>query len=193
MKILTTPHPALRKKAKKVISLDTKTLKEINVMITLLKAASDPKGVGLAATQIGIDKQIFILIRKRSKVEVFINPLITQKSTKMFSDKYKKNKDRWLEGCLSIPKLWGFVDRPFQVTLEYQTFNYSQTLSSSTGIIPVTLKLESVINDFSDIESAYVQHEVDHLNGILFTDHILKQGGTIFKEVAGDLEPISFS
>ncbi len=180
MKILTTPNQFLRKTAKKVQVITSKNLIEIKEMIATLKAASNPQGVGLAATQVGIDKQIFVLISGK-KPEIFINPKITNISKKKFSDIYKKDKDRWLEGCLSIPKIWGFVDRPFEVELEYQTFNY-QTQDPN---------LKTITKKFSDIESAYVQHETDHLNGILFTDHVLKQRGQLYQEIDGDLEPIS--
>lgn len=181
MKILTTPNRFLRKVAKKVTKLTPKDLRDISDMLTALKNAKDPQGVGIAATQVGIDKQIFILINKR-KPQIFINPKIIKTSEKMFSDKYKKEKDRWYEGCLSIPTIWGFVDRPFEVTLQYQTIKEDltdNTISKETTQI------------FKDIESAYVQHEIDHLNGILFTDHILKQKGQIFQEIDGSLEPIS--
>ncbi len=182
MKILTTPNTFLRKVAKNVSKLSTKDLVEISQMIQTLNNTHDPEGVGLAATQVGVDKQIFILILKRKPI-VFINPQIIKKSEKMFSNVYKKQKDRWMEGCLSIPKLWGFVDRPFEVTLQYQTI--SDKLDD-----PSISKPQSQQKTFKDIESAYVQHEADHLNGVLFTDHILKQKGELFKEVDGELEPV---
>lgn len=182
MKVLTTPDPFLRHTAKTVNQLDPKTIDQVKQMIVTLKAAKDPEGVGLAATQVGIDKQIFVLIIKKNNPEVFVNPQIVNKSAKLFSDQYKKDKDRWLEGCLSIPKIWGFVDRPFEVTLKYQTYDLKAE----------TPQLTTETKSFSDIQSAYVQHETDHLNGILFTDHVLKQKGTLYQEVNGELEPISF-
>jgi peptide deformylase len=111
MKVLTTPDPFLRKVAKPVSRLDKKILKEINEMITTLKAATDPEGVGLAATQVGLDRRVFIVMFN-GKPEVFINPQITSHSQAMFSDTYKKKKDRWLEGCLSIPRIWGLSIDP---------------------------------------------------------------------------------
>ena len=175
MKVLTTPDPFLRKTAKSVAKLDKKVLKEIFEMITTLQAATDPEGVGLAATQVGLDRRIFIVILG-GKPEVFINPVITAHSQAMFSDTYKKNKDRWLEGCLSIPRIWGFVDRPYWIEIDYFT-NVNDQLT------PKHRKFEAM-------ESAFVQHENDHLNGILFTDHILKQGGEILKETETGLHPI---
>ncbi len=181
MKILTTPNPFLRHTAKSVKSLDNKTVKEVHSMIDILKHTDNPKGVGLAATQVGLDKRIFILLNKKTP-QIFVNPTIQKQSKTVFSETFKQEKDRWLEGCLSIPSIWGFVDRPFAVTLEFQSpKNFPKG--------DFTLVPQKKI--FEDIESAYVQHETDHLNGILFTDHILKQGGTILKETSAGLEPIS--
>ncbi len=175
MKILTTPDPFLRKVAKPVLKYDKKLEKQISELISTLKSATDPEGVGLAATQVGLDKRLF-LVTINGKPEVFINPKIISLSEAMLSDVYKKSKERWLEGCLSLPKIWGFVDRPYWVELEYQT--------------PVNGELITKKRKFEDVESSYVQHENDHLDGILFTDHILKQNGTILKETAKGLVPI---
>lgn len=174
MEILTTPNPLLRKVASPVTVWDKKAQREVNSMIKLLKSAKDPEGVGLAATQIGIDKRIFV-IDFGDKVEVFINPKIISTSKEMLSDKFPNPKKRYLEGCLSVPHLWGFVDRPLTVTFQYQ--------------LPTTLKTVSAT--FSGEESSYTQHELDHLNGILFTDRILEQGGTILRETKQGLEPVT--
>lgn len=175
MKILHTPDKFLRLKAKPVTKLDKKLEKQIADMITALKSATDPEGVGLAATQVGIDRRLFI-VSLNGKPEVFINPIITQTSEAMLSDVHTKKKDRWLEGCLSIPRIWGFVDRPYSIEVEYET--------------PEGGKLIKRHRKFEDAQSAYVQHENDHLDGILFTDHVLKQGGQLFKETKDGLVPI---
>lgn len=175
MKILTTPDPFLRKVAKPVGKYDKKVESQIEDIIDALLSAHDPEGVGLAATQLGIDKRIFV-IRLNGKPEIFINPKVLAVSEAMLSDVYKKAKGRWLEGCLSIPKIWGFVDRPYWVEIEYQT--------------PLNGVLTSKKRKFEDMESSYVQHENDHLDGILFTDHILKQGGQILKETKNGLVPL---
>lgn len=175
MKVLTTPDPYLRKVAKPVAKLDKKVLKEISDMISTLKAATDPEGVGLAATQVGLDRRIFIVILN-GKPEIFVNPAITSHSQAMFSDTYKKKKDHWLEGCLSIPRIWGFVDRPYWIEIKY--------------FVPDGNDLIKKNRKFEGMESAFVQHENDHLNGILFTDHILKQGGEILQETEHGLFPI---
>ena len=176
MKILTTPDPFLRKKAKPVTSWTPKLQKQLEEMTVLLKESKDPQGVGLAATQVGIDKRFFILLDE-DNVKVFINPKILEVSTKMLSDKYKKDRKRPLEGCLSIPKLWGFVDRPYQVVFTYHTLE-NQTL-------------KSVTKTFKNLDAIGIQHEQDHLDGVLFTDRILKQNGTIFKETKNGLTPLN--
>ena len=175
MKILTTPDPFLRKVAKPVVKLDKKLEQQIAEMLSALQGATDPEGVGLAATQVGLDKRLFI-IALSGKPEIFINPKILELSTAMLSDIYTKPKKRWLEGCLSLPRIWGFVDRPYWVEMEYQT--------------PEGGKLVTKRRKFEDMESSYVQHENDHLDGILFTDHILRQGGIILRDTENGLVPI---
>lgn len=175
MKILVTPDKFLRRVAKPVTKLDKKLEKQIAEMIVTLKSAKDPEGVGLAATQVGLDRRLF-LITFKGVPEVFINPEILTQSKAMLSEFHPKKKDRWLEGCLSIPGLWGFVDRPYAIKMKY--------LTPEGGL------LVERVRDFEDAEAAYVQHENDHLDGILFTDHILKQGGQIFKDTPDGITPI---
>jgi peptide deformylase len=173
MKILTTPNPFLRHIAKPITTYDKKLVSEISSLIQILKTAKDPEGVGLAATQVGLDRRLFIIDNGKN-IEIFINPNITFASKETLIDKFKNPKKRFLEGCLSVPKLWGFVNRPRQITLEYQL---PETLAKTT-------------RNFTDKEAAYIQHELDHLNGILFTDRIIEQKGTIFKETKDGLVPI---
>jgi len=175
MKILISPDPFLRKKAKPVNTWTPKLQKQLEQMAVLLKNSHDPQGVGLAATQVGIDKRFFILLNQ-DQIQVFINPKIIKTSSKMLSDKYKNIKKRPLEGCLSIPKIWGFVDRPYQITLSYQ-YPQGQSLKTTT-------------QTFKNLDAVSIQHEHDHLNGILFTDHILKQNGTIYQETKTGLVPL---
>ncbi len=171
MQILTTPHPFLRQIAKPVTSWNKKLEKEIAQMSSLLLKAKDPEGVGLAATQVGLDRRLFIINDK--SLTVFINPIILSSSKIMLSDKIETNK-RYLEGCLSVPTLWGFVDRPYSITVTYQE--------------PITLN--QITKSFTNFQSSYFQHELDHLDGILFTDRILAQKGEILKETNQGLVPI---
>lgn len=175
MKIVTTPHPSLRFKAHKIRVWDKKLEKQIIQMTSLLRKSHDPKGVGLAATQVEEKNRIFLLTI-HDNIETFINPIITAKSEKMLADVYKTPKKRWLEGCLSIPTIWGFVNRPWEINVTYQ--------------LPVTL--ETINKSFNDFEAAAFQHELDHLDGILFTDHVLEQKGTLYQETKKGLEPVEF-
>jgi len=175
MKIVVSPNPALRKVAQEIKKIDKKLEQQIREMTVALKSAQDPEGVGLAAPQVGINKQLFLL-NLNNKIEVIINPEIVEQSEAMLTDIYKKKKDRWLEGCLSLPKIWGFVDRPYFSVLKYET--------------PHEGKLVSKQRRFEGVESSYALHELDHLHGILFTDRILEQGGIIFYETSDGLTPI---
>jgi len=175
MKIVTSPDPALRKVAQEINKLDKKLEQQIREMTVALRSAQDPEGVGLAAPQVGINKRLFLL-NLYNKIEVFINPEIVETSQALLSEVYKKKKDRWLEGCLSLPKVWGFVDRPYSATLKYLTPHEGNLISKT--------------RKFEGVESSYALHELDHLNGVLFTDRILEQGGVILYETPDGLTPI---
>jgi peptide deformylase len=175
MKILTTPNPFLHHVALPVEKLDKKLQEQIADMLVTLKSAKDPEGVGLAATQVGLDKRLFI-VTFNGLPEIFINPELKNFSEAKLFDVHPKVKDRWLEGCLSVPRLWGFVNRPYSVEIDYFT--------------PVGDKLEKRHRKFEDCDASYVQHENDHLDGILFTDRILEQAGEILKETPDGLIPI---
>jgi len=175
MKILTTPDPLLHRVALPVEKLDKKLKTQIADMIATLQSATDPEGVGLAAPQVGLNRRLF-LISFNGVPEVFINPILSNFSKAMLSDVRRRNKDRWLEGCLSVPRLWGFVDRHYSVEVDYLT--------------PVGNILEKRHRKLEDEPASYVQHENDHLNGILFTDRILEQHGLILQETPTGLSPI---
>lgn len=172
MKILTTPNPLLRRVALPVEKLDKKLENDIKNMIRTLKQASDPEGVGLAAPQVGINRRLFIIVFNGIP-EVFINPMLSNFSKATLFDVHRKPKDRWLEGCLSVPHLWGAVDRAYSVEVDYFS--------------PTDGKLEKRHRKLEDVNASYVQHENDHLDGILFTDRILEQGGEILKETPSGL------
>jgi len=175
MKILTTPDPLLRRVALPVAKLDKKLTAQIADMLKTLKSAKDPEGVGLAAPQVSINRRFFI-VTFHGVPEIFINPTLSNFSKATLLDVHRKSKDRWLEGCLSVPRLWGFVNRPYAVEIDYLT--------------PADGNLEKRHRKLEDVDASYVQHENDHLNGILFTDRILEQGGEILKETPTGLIPI---
>ncbi len=192
MQILTTPHPFLKHKAKPLGAWDKKTAKEVAQMAEILKHTVNPKGVGLAATQVGLDKRLFILLdEEKQTTKVFVNPEVISTSQKMLSSVYKKKKDRWFEGCLSIPKIWGFVDRPYQITVVFDTLVPSTKIGEGGTATAGGEVLTTVTEEFSDVSSAYIQHEIDHLNGILFTDRIIEQKGQILCETENGLSPIN--
>jgi len=176
MKILTTPDNFLHQKALPVEKLDKKLKEQIAQMIETLKSAKDPEGVGLAATQVGLNRRLFIVFFN-GVPEIFINPVLKNFSKATLFDVHPRSKDRWLEGCLSVPRLWGVVNRSYSVEIEYLT--------------PVGDILEKRTRKFEDIDSSYVQHENDHLDGILFTDRILEQGGEILEETTNGLSPLN--
>ena len=147
-KILFVPHPILRKKAeplKKITSIDLDISKK---MIDIMKNAP---GVGLAANQIGILKQIItvnIFDEKKNKdnINTYFNPKIIS---------YSQNKIILEEGCLSLPKQYAEIERPEEIEVEY--YNY---------------KNEKIIKKKIGFEARVLQHEIDHLHGILFVDYL---------------------
>jgi len=161
-KILTVPSSILRKRSKPVKKFDKKIKQLVNDLIDTAKAAEEPKGVGLSAIQIGKPIRVFV-IKKGKKFIPFINPKITWQSKKMHSQVLEKEK-LFMEGCLSVPSYYGFVDRPYVVKLKWQD-----------------LEGKTHQEKFEGKESAFVQHELDHLNGIIFVDRVLKQQGKVYK------------
>ena len=134
-------------------------------MVEVLKTTKEPGGgkyVGLSAVQIGRPVRLFI-IQRNKKYEAFINPKITWRSKKTLSQTIKGNRVH-LEGCFSVPFYYGFVDRPAAVKLEWQDLEGKKHQEKFTGP-----------------DAIYIQHEYNHLEGILFIDQILKQGGRIYR------------
>lgn len=161
--IVHTPDPVLVKKAAEVGKIDKKITRIIEDMRKTLLHADNPKGVGLAAPQIGISLQIFLLRPEETDpMRVFINPVITKQSKKMLDG--IPGSDSHVEGCLSIPHVWGIVKRHQSLTLAFQD--------------EFGKKHEEV---FTDFEAIIVQHEVDHLHGILFPKRVIEQKGQLYK------------
>jgi len=177
LKIVQAPNPILFQKTKELKKLDKKIKKLIEEMKQTLLAQNDPPGVGLAANQVGFDLSLFIMKpTKKSKISVFINPKILQtEEEKEKRRNKKKEKAIKLEGCLSVPKIWGNVQRAKRVLLEYQTDDES---------------FEKKRDWFSGFEALIIQHEVDHLNGILFTQRALAQNQPLYEEKKGNLVKI---
>ncbi|GIW64699.1 MAG: peptide deformylase [Patescibacteria group bacterium] len=178
LKIVTVPNPILSSKTKPVVNFDKKIKKIIDEMVETLEAQNDPPGVGLAANQVGLDLSLFIIKpTKKSPVKVFINPEIIKTvfdKDSLYDKKQSKKRLIKFEGCLSIPRIWGPIKRADKVLLKYQDENGK--------------KYE---NWFSGFEATIIQHEVDHLNGIVFTQRSLEQNQKLYKEKKDHLEEIN--
>lgn len=160
MRILSAPHPILFKSAKPVKKIDNKIKRLVKQMEQTLAAAKNPEGIGLAAPQVGHSLRIFIVkLEKNSPLRVFINPKIIKKSKKM------SLADKTLEGCLSIPQIWGSVARHQWIKLRYQN-----------------LSGETREEKFSGLLATVIQHEMDHLEGKLFTSRALQQGQKLYRK-----------
>ncbi len=147
-KLLYVPNPLLRQKANKIQSVGIKE-KEIakKMMQIMLKAP----GVGLAANQIGILKQIvtILFVDQETKIETqytLFNPNIIS---------YSKEKIIMEEGCLSLPEQFAEIERPQNIVVEYLDENNKQ-----------------ITKEVSGVESRILQHEIDHLSGKLFVDYL---------------------
>lgn len=173
LKMLVTPNLKLLEKSEPVTKFDRKLAKEISEMKKTLDATYDPIGVGLAGPQVGILKRIF-LARPKDKTRVFINPVILEasgeqipsftNSPKIEAKKPKSSKKKLLEGCLSIPNIWGNVARKKEIKLKYQDEKGTVHVDEIKGFLAII-----------------VQHEVDHLYGTLFTKHVLAQGEQLYR------------
>ena len=173
--IVHVPHEELIKSADRVGRIDKRVGKIIAEMRETLIHADNPKGVGLAAPQIGIPLRIFLLRpQEKDPISAFINPEYVGKSRELVKG-IEGNK---LEGCLSIPHVWGRVKRHKQVTIRF---------TDETGA--------SHEEEFAGFPAIIVQHEIDHLEGILFTRRCIEQKSTLYKPGVDEdgkeiLEPI---
>jgi peptide deformylase len=179
MKIVTTPDPVLTAPTKKVEKIDGRIKKLVRDMEKTLVVQKDPEGVGLAAPQVGVNLSLFIIkAGKKKPVQVFINPRVLEikDMKKPSAAKAKESKEEAkLEGCLSIPRVWGPLKRADKVHLEYQDL---------TG--------RKVKKWFSGFEAAIIEHEVDHLKGILFTQRSLEKNLPLYREEQGELKPLEY-
>ena len=183
MKIITAPHPTLRQKAQAVTVFDKKFFVFLRQLADTLIKKEKPSGVGLAAPQINKSIQVFAAIlgeknqaNEKPIIEFFINPKITKLSDKKIMG--LANGEERFEGCLSIPFLYGPVPRHEWVEVEYQSITDQELIKNQTEI--KTKKAR-----FQDFDARVVQHEYDHLAGILFTDHILQNNLPVYVEEDG--------
>ena len=145
--ILTAPDPRLKAVSADVEAVDAEIRTLVDDMSESMYAA---EGIGLAAVQIGVPKRVIVidLDQKEGKrnPRAFINPKIlwASEETAVFE-----------EGCLSVPEIWDDVERPARIKAEYLDRDGNKQLLEADGLLATCL-----------------QHEMDHLNGILFIDHL---------------------
>ena len=148
-KILTEPDPILRKKCEPLEKVDAETKKLMDDMLETMYAAP---GIGLAAVQVGILKRLVVIdiskAEEKKKPIFLINPQIIRQS---------KKTSVYEEGCLSLPGQFAEIERPAECTLKYIDYNGKEKELKADGLL-----------------ATCVQHEVDHLNGILFIDYLSK-------------------
>src|SRR3989338_8556915 len=150
LKIITIPDPILTQKTDPVKKIDRDIFKLVQDMIETCRAAN---GIGLAAPQVGLSNRLCIINLEHLGLDPFalVNPKITKKSWK---------KIEMEEGCLSIPGVFGIVRRPGKIKVLTQD-TQGQTISfEADGLL-----------------ARVIQHEIDHLDGILFTSKMIKKTG----------------
>jgi len=162
LKIVGVKNPVLREIAKPVVKIDKKILELVKEMLATLDVQKDPEGVGLAAPQVGKSFRIFVVNYKNLK-RVVINPEILKIDKKKKVNSESKKKDI-LEGCLSLPHYYGPIKRATSIKIKY-----------------LNEKGEEQIEEFTNFNAQIIQHEIDHLNGVLFVDKILEQKAPLYK------------
>jgi peptide deformylase len=143
MKVITLGDELLRQKAKKIEKIDTETA---NIAKQMLEILEKDKGVGLAGPQIGLMKRIFVVHVEGDEERVFINPSILE--TSHATAKFE-------EGCLSVPGVYANVVR--SESIKIQAWNEKGR--------PFTIETNGLL-------ARVILHEYDHLDGVLFIDHI---------------------
>ena len=148
-KILTEPNKLLRQVSKTVEKIGNE---ERILMDDMLDTMYEAPGIGLAAIQIGVPKRIIVMDigRDENKKEprYFVNPVILNKN---------EEKAKYEEGCLSVPDQFAEIERPNSCEVKYLDYNGKKQLLKADGLL-----------------ATCIQHEMDHLEGILFIDYLSK-------------------
>ena len=147
-KILIEPDPLLRQISQDVEKVDKEIKTLMDDMLETMYAAP---GIGLAAIQVGVPKRIIVIDLSKEdekKPLYFVNPKIIIRS---------KNKSTYEEGCLSVPGQFAEIDRPNQCHISYLDYNGKKKELKAEGLL-----------------ATCIQHEMDHLKGILFIDYLSK-------------------
>ena len=147
--IIVEPNKILRQISKPVSKVGNE---ERQIMDDMLETMYDAKGIGLAAIQIGIPKRIIVMdISKNDEKKnpmFFVNPIIKKKHI---------DKSIYEEGCLSVPNYFAEIDRPKECEVEFLDYHGKKTILKAEGLF-----------------ATCIQHEMDHLEGILFIDYLSK-------------------
>jgi peptide deformylase len=145
--ILVVPHPVLKQVSKPVAVVDDALRVLMDDMLETMYAAP---GIGLAAIQVGVAQRVIVMDLAREGEEAqpryFVNPEILWAS---------EETAPYEEGCLSVPEIYDEVERPSQVKLRYLNYQGEQVEEDAEGLFAVC-----------------IQHEMDHLEGVLFIDHL---------------------
>ena len=147
-KIITEPNKLLREISLPVENVGKKEQQLMDDMLDTMYAAN---GIGLAAIQIGVPKNVVVIDLNKDKKKIpmfFVNPKITSKS---------KSVTKYEEGCLSIPNLFAEIERPGECEIQYLDYFGKEKTLTANGLL-----------------ATCIQHEVDHLKGILFIDYLSK-------------------
>jgi peptide deformylase len=142
--ILQYPHPGLREKAQPIVAFE-KSITQLAE--NMLQTMYDAPGIGLAATQVWVAKQLIVIDISENKDQpmVFINPTIIEESGDIINE----------EGCLSFPGIYANVERFEFITLEYQDVKGKKLRIEADGLLAIC-----------------IQHEMDHLKGKVFVDYL---------------------
>lgn len=151
---IAVPDEKIRQKGNDVIAFDKSLIGLIKDLTETAAAQQNPTALGLAAPQIGVARKVFIA-NIRSKFKPFINARVIKSS---------KKQGAYLEGCFSVPGIYGHVTRPLEVTVEAHDISGKKITKTYKGLA-----------------ARILQHEIDHLEGILFIDHTWRQNGKLFR------------
>jgi peptide deformylase len=174
MKIITVPHPTLRQVAQPVTVVDKKLLQFLDQLSDTLRKKDNPRGVGLAAPQVDQAVRAFATFlhpvdgpeKSSPEIRIFINPEIKDRSEEIT---FGPNPDEpILEGCLSIPEIYGPVPSFQCVDLAFQEL--------------VGNELVDRRERFEEYRARVIQHENDHLNGRLFIDYTVQFDLPLYRE-----------
>ena len=146
--IITEPDKILRQISSTVENVGDK---ERKIMDDMLETMYSANGIGLAAIQIGIPKRIIVIdlkVKNKKTPLYFVNPIIKNKDNL---------KSTYEEGCLSVPNQFAEIDRPKKCDVEYLDYNGEKKMLNAEGLL-----------------ATCIQHEMDHLEGILFIDYLSK-------------------